>query len=168
MSTIVEYQAVLPVSRDNQLYQPGELIPLDIRDAEELVKVGAIKLPANDSTALAGAAGTDAQTSANVVLVADGADAELASLRAQLEAALADKSAVLVELQAAQQSLATAQSSLTATVAVETDLKAANAALQTQLADVQQQLDAANATIASTAASADASTSTDTKSTKAA
>lgn len=143
MSSIIEYQVLKQVSHDNQLYPVGSLIPLQAKDVPELLSLGIIKLPGDDGDQFPSAVAARALDSQ--VAVNANAEAQLALLTAQLGAALADKDAALGDLRAAQQSLQLAQANLAAAVGVEADLKSANLALTDQVAQLQQQLDAANA-----------------------
>jgi hypothetical protein len=138
MATIIEYEVVTKVTRDNQDYLPGSIISLQAKDAAELFKVNAIKLPDTGD----GAAATD--------LVVD--DSALRALQDQLTAALADRDVLVLKLDDAQQSLQTAAASLAAAVNVETELKTSNQALTDQLIQAQQQLAAAEASAADTSA----------------
>jgi len=157
--TIAEFEVVTPVTRDNQEYKIGTTIHLDITDAQELLKVGAIKLPeSTPEGALPNSA--DTLTGANTSLVLDDEQPSLvnqvAVLQATVDAAqlthdalLADKELLSGDLQAATTQLADTKKQL-----AEADQ--ANQALQAQIAELQAQLAAGATSVADVKADADA------------
>lgn len=159
MTTEIEYEVLTPISRDNQDYVVGAPIFIPPKEAEELLKIKAIKLPTTEAADQA--VGETAASLPGAIASTSDASGQVQALTAQLESGLQAYQELQSEFKLTKDQLESTSSDLASAKADLAAAQDANTALQASVAELQAKLDAAAAQAASaTAGDADASANT--------